>query len=232
MPFLAEHGCPTTFAPLIHPDEYGVMYGSSGLARKAWIGMRGGGATGARPASPARFRHRRGPAGGDPARHGALRAAAARARPRLVFDFDDAIWLPNASAANSRLAWLKNPAKTSADHHVADLVFAGNDYLADYARQFNRGRGGSHDHRHGAVRPATAEGNGGPSDDRLERQPHDDGALQAVRPCAPTHEGALRRPRALRADRRPHLPEPGAGHQGRLGPRPRRWRTLGASTSA
>jgi glycosyltransferase involved in cell wall biosynthesis len=62
---------------------------------------------------------------------------AARARPRLVFDFDDAIWLPNASSANSRLAWLKNAQKTSRIIEAADMVFAGNDFLADYARQFN-----------------------------------------------------------------------------------------------
>jgi glycosyltransferase involved in cell wall biosynthesis len=54
-----------------------------------------------------------------------------------VFDFDDAIWLPNASSANSRLAWLKNARKTSRIIEASDLVFAGNDYLADYARQFN-----------------------------------------------------------------------------------------------
>ena len=46
VPFLAEHGLPTTFAPLIHPDEYGVMYGSRQLARKAWIGARGVGQRG------------------------------------------------------------------------------------------------------------------------------------------------------------------------------------------
>lgn len=55
----------------------------------------------------------------------------------LVFDFDDAIWVKDMSQANARLAFLKRPEKTQELLAMSDLVFAGNDYLADYARQFN-----------------------------------------------------------------------------------------------
>jgi glycosyltransferase involved in cell wall biosynthesis len=55
----------------------------------------------------------------------------------LVFDFDDAIWMQNVSAANRRFAFLKNPAKTAALCKMADLVTVGNEFLAQYARQFN-----------------------------------------------------------------------------------------------
>ena len=135
--FLAENGLPTTFAPLIHPDEYGVMYGSSGLARKAWIGARG---VGQRVRDLLRLRDfdivvvQR-----EAIQFGTVlfERAVARSRPRLVFDFDDAVWLPNASSANSRFAWLKNAEKTARIIDAADLVFAGNDYLADYALRFN-----------------------------------------------------------------------------------------------
>jgi glycosyltransferase involved in cell wall biosynthesis len=137
VPFLAEHGLTTTFAPLIHPDEYAVMYGRKGLPRKAWIGLRG---VGQRVRDLLRLRdfdivvvQREAIQLGT----ALFERATARARPRLVFDFDDAIWLPNASSANSRLAWLKNADKTSRIIEAADMVFAGNDYLADYARQFN-----------------------------------------------------------------------------------------------
>jgi glycosyltransferase involved in cell wall biosynthesis len=137
VPYLAEHGLRTTFAPLIHPDEYGVMYGSRQLARKAWIGMRG---LGRRTSDLLRVRdfdivvvQREAIQFGT----ALFERAVARARPRLVFDFDDAIWLPNASSANSRLAWLKDAQKTARIIEAADMVFAGNDYLADYARQFN-----------------------------------------------------------------------------------------------
>jgi glycosyltransferase involved in cell wall biosynthesis len=55
----------------------------------------------------------------------------------MIFDFDDAIWLPTVSSGNRTLAWLKNPAKTDELLRMADMVFAGNRYLADYASQFS-----------------------------------------------------------------------------------------------
>ena len=57
---------------------------------------------------------------------------------RIIFDFDDAIWLHDISDANKKLGWLKNPKKTSKIIQLADMVFAGNQFLADYALQFNK----------------------------------------------------------------------------------------------
>src|SRR5690606_21158248 len=34
-------------------------------------------------------------------------------RKKIVFDFDDAIWLPNVSDSNKKLGWLKNYKKTN-----------------------------------------------------------------------------------------------------------------------
>jgi glycosyltransferase involved in cell wall biosynthesis len=51
-----------------------------------------------------------------------------------VFDFDDAIYLPAASDANRRLAWLKSAGKTARAIRGASLVVAGNQHLADWAR--------------------------------------------------------------------------------------------------
>lgn len=62
----------------------------------------------------------------------------ARSRARLIFDFDDAIWLQDTSEANRSLAWLKRPSKTADLIAMSDLVIAGNHFLADYALQFNR----------------------------------------------------------------------------------------------
>lgn len=61
-----------------------------------------------------------------------------RSGARVVFDFDDSIWLADTSPGNKRWAWLKNPAKTSVNIVHAHTVIAGNTYLADYARQFNK----------------------------------------------------------------------------------------------
>lgn len=58
-------------------------------------------------------------------------------KAKLVFDFDDSIWLQNISDANKRLEFLKNPDKTKSIIKVANLVIAGNQYLADYALKFN-----------------------------------------------------------------------------------------------
>lgn len=54
-----------------------------------------------------------------------------------VFDFDDAIFLSNVTKANRAFGFLKCPGKTAASCRLAAHVMAGNDYLADYARQFN-----------------------------------------------------------------------------------------------
>ncbi|HZT71190.1 MAG TPA: glycosyltransferase family 4 protein [Terriglobia bacterium] len=54
-----------------------------------------------------------------------------------VFDFDDAIFLPNASDANRAFAFLKFPGKAATACRMAAHVMAGNEYLADYARRFN-----------------------------------------------------------------------------------------------
>lgn len=56
---------------------------------------------------------------------------------KMIFDFDDAIWLQNVSDANKRFAFAKNPEKTSRLISMADHVIAGNQYLADYAARFN-----------------------------------------------------------------------------------------------
>jgi glycosyltransferase involved in cell wall biosynthesis len=56
---------------------------------------------------------------------------------RMVFDFDDAIWLPNISENNKKFEWLKNPKKTPSLIAIANLVIAGNDFLANYALRFN-----------------------------------------------------------------------------------------------
>lgn len=57
---------------------------------------------------------------------------------RLVYDFDDAIWLPNVSEGNRPLSWLKRPEKTGEIIKASSRVLAGNAYLASYASQFNK----------------------------------------------------------------------------------------------
>lgn len=58
-------------------------------------------------------------------------------KTKLIYDFDDAIWLHAVSEGNKSLSFLKDPSKTERLIQCAHLVFAGNQYLADYALQFN-----------------------------------------------------------------------------------------------
>lgn len=60
-----------------------------------------------------------------------------KAGVRLIYDFDDSIWLQNVSDANKTFAWLKNPNKTSKIIQASSLVIAGNNYLKNYALNFN-----------------------------------------------------------------------------------------------
>ncbi|MFO7864209.1 MAG: glycosyltransferase family 4 protein [Salinivirgaceae bacterium] len=54
----------------------------------------------------------------------------------IIYDFDDAIWLNDVSAANKELKWLKRPSKTGDICSLSSLVIVGNEYLATYARQY------------------------------------------------------------------------------------------------
>ena len=64
----------------------------------------------------------------------------AKSRAKVVFDFDDSIWRNQGDnvGANSNLLFLKNPDKTKDIIALCDMIFAGNEYLASYARQFNQ----------------------------------------------------------------------------------------------
>lgn len=58
-------------------------------------------------------------------------------RKRLIYDFDDAVWLPNSSDANAKLVGkFKNHGKTAKIIGWSETVFAGNSFLASYANQF------------------------------------------------------------------------------------------------
>jgi len=60
-----------------------------------------------------------------------------QSKAKLVFDFDDSIWLLDTSSANKKWAWLKSEKKTGEIIRLSDMVFAGNSYLAGYAKKFS-----------------------------------------------------------------------------------------------
>lgn len=64
------------------------------------------------------------------------RAIAKRGIP-IVYDFDDAIFLPNVSEANQRVSFLKRPERVAERLRLSTHVVAGNEFLAAYARRYH-----------------------------------------------------------------------------------------------
>lgn len=62
----------------------------------------------------------------------------ARSGKPMIFDFDDAVFVAYRSPSNGYLSYLKFPQKTGEICKLSAHVMAGNQYLADYAQEFNK----------------------------------------------------------------------------------------------
>ncbi len=63
---------------------------------------------------------------------------AAKSGKKVIFDFDDAIWLPDTSPGNKKWEWLKRPLKFYEIAGCATKVIAGSQYLAGEALKANK----------------------------------------------------------------------------------------------
>jgi len=61
----------------------------------------------------------------------------AKLKAPLIFDYDDAIWFEDKGSHLGILSKLKRPAKTADIIGMADIVVAGNAYLAEYGSKYN-----------------------------------------------------------------------------------------------
>lgn len=135
-PYLHAQGFEIEYAPALRDRDLEIFYGSStrakavmalqAIARRAWS---------VRPRSRSRradvvFVQRE-----AFFLFGAWSEYLAGLQAPMVFDFDDAIWMPSISEANQRLAFLKNLDKTRTLVERSAVVLAGNEYLAAWARQ-------------------------------------------------------------------------------------------------
>lgn len=59
-------------------------------------------------------------------------------KKKIIYDFDDAIWLPNASDQNRFVSHLKYHQKVKFICKWSWKVSCGNDFLANYAKQYNK----------------------------------------------------------------------------------------------
>jgi glycosyltransferase involved in cell wall biosynthesis len=57
-------------------------------------------------------------------------------RKKIIYDFDDAIWVSTASASNPGAALVKCTWKVANICRMSSIVTTGNEYLGDYARQY------------------------------------------------------------------------------------------------
>jgi len=131
--WLAERGVDVTLAPMLAPAEFARMYRPGGFAQKSLDWLRAAGRRRAQLASArdydAVFVHRT----VWPLKAPALERGLLQRGGRFVFDFDDAVFLPNSSAANRALAFLRAPEKSDWLAAHARAVTAGNAFLARWA---------------------------------------------------------------------------------------------------
>lgn len=135
---LEARGHEYRLAPFLSDATWRILYQPGQAVRKA-LGIMGGfgrrlGHVLAAPGYDFVFVHREAAPLGPPVLEWLL---ANVLRKRLVYDFDDAIWLANTSEANKLAAGLKWHHKVDSICRWAYKNSCGNDYLAAYARQFN-----------------------------------------------------------------------------------------------
>lgn len=58
-------------------------------------------------------------------------------KKKVIYDFDDAIWLPNSSESNRLFSFLKFHGNVRQICRWSYKISCGNEYLCDYARQYN-----------------------------------------------------------------------------------------------
>jgi glycosyltransferase involved in cell wall biosynthesis len=57
---------------------------------------------------------------------------------KLIFDYDDSIFLPNHSSFHEITRFLKKPSKIKKIIKMSDHIIAGNQFLKDYAKRYNK----------------------------------------------------------------------------------------------
>ena len=139
IPALEASGFRVTVSPFYTPEFFRILYQKGNYGRKALrfmlLALRRWRVLVQRQDYDLFFIHREILPIGPPVIEVVLSRVEGRA---LVYDFDDAIYLPNVSEANRFIGLLKWPQKVPRIIRVSDCVVAGNQYLAQYARSYNK----------------------------------------------------------------------------------------------
>ena len=137
IPHLAAQGIDLAVAPFFDREFFELVYRPGHTARKALLFLRQAAGRLRTVLQSGRYDlmviYREAMPVGPPV----VESMLAAAKVPLVYDFDDAVFLPNTSEANRWIGVLKRPQKTGAIIRRSDQVIAGNEFLATYARRFN-----------------------------------------------------------------------------------------------
>ncbi len=142
LPLLDEAGIEYTLRPFMDEKTWNVLYkGGSALQKAAGIlkGFRKRWYTVLREAKDYDwvFIHREAAPLGPPLLESYLKKVLNK---RIIYDFDDAIWIPNTSAENKLAARLKAFWKVPRICSWSHTITAGNDYLCRFARENSKGK--------------------------------------------------------------------------------------------
>lgn len=136
--FLEQHGFEFTFSPLLDAAADKIFYSKGNVVAKGMILLR---SVLKRMSDRRRlkqfdiiFIQREALFTGS----NLFERSAFRSGARVIFDFDDSIWLLDTSPGNKKWEWLKNPDKTRSNIAHAHLVIAGNAYLKAFAEKYNK----------------------------------------------------------------------------------------------
>jgi len=138
-PYMQEEGMSYTIAPFIDARTWHILYKQGSALQKAWGIVKG---------YLKRlktvfidihsydyvFVHREGAPMGPPIFEWIVAKLWGK---KMIYDFDDAIWIPNTSAENKLAAVLKSVWKVKYICKWSHAVVGGNEYLCNYARQYN-----------------------------------------------------------------------------------------------
>ncbi|RYZ28936.1 MAG: glycosyltransferase [Chitinophagaceae bacterium] len=138
-PLLQEHGFQIHNSCFFSEADWEVLYKKGSLGQKTWAVTRGFASRLALLAGKVWcydyiFIHREASPLGPPFVEWFL---AKVGRKKFIYDFDDAIWIPNTSKENRIVGWIKAFWKVRYNCSWAYKVVGGNEYLIDYARRYN-----------------------------------------------------------------------------------------------
>lgn len=139
LPTLHQHGIPFRVESFLDANTWAILYSNASALKKAWGVLKGFlkrlyVVLFVVPRYQYIFIHREASPIGPPFFEFIISKIWQK---KMIYDFDDAIWIANTTAENKLVSWVKAFWKVSYICRWSYKVVGGNDYLCRYARQFN-----------------------------------------------------------------------------------------------